>query len=158
MRLFGPFVVLMLVEIALFITLGGWMGLWLSLAVIFGTAFLGAVLLRGQSQRMALDLRAAMARMSSPLSPMAHHALILFAGILLILPGFLGDTIGLLLLIPPLRRELIALLARYVPQPPRDGFGTHPGARPDVVIDAEFIELDDTAAPPRSGPSGWTRH
>ena len=80
-------------------------------------------------------------------------------GGLLILPGFLGDTIGLLLLIPPVRRLITDAIARRVQVTER--FGVRQG--PDVVIDGEFIELDpnDGSESPRgndSRPSGWTRH
>ena len=60
MRRFGPFIVLILIEIALFITLGGAIGLLPSLAVIFGTGVLGVAVMRRQGRRAALDLRAAL--------------------------------------------------------------------------------------------------
>ena len=87
------------------------------------------------------------------------QALLILAGGLLILPGFLGDTIGLLLLIPPVRRLITDAIARRVQVTER--FGVRQG--PDVVIDGEFIELDpnDGSESPRgndSRPSGWTRH
>ena len=152
MRLFGPMIVLMLVEIALFITLGGAIGLLASLAVILGTAVLGGALLRRTGASMAMDMRAAMA--GAPMPGMAgDHGLRMLAAVLLILPGFLGDMLGGLLLIGPLRRWIVGkLAARMRPAP---GFGVKSGR--DLVIDAEFIELPPEEMPPR-GPSGWTRH
>jgi UPF0716 protein FxsA len=47
-----------------------------------------------------------------PLSPIAHQALIGVAAVLLILPGFLTDALGLLFLVPPVRTLLIGVLAR----------------------------------------------
>lgn len=152
MRLFGPMIVLMLVEIALFITVGGTIGLLASLAIIFGSGLLGAGILRQTGASMAVEMRAAMSRGSLP-GMAGDHGLRMLAGLLLILPGFLGDILGGLLLIGPLRRWIAAkATARLQPAP---GFGVRQG--PDVVIDAEFIELDPSEAPPR-GPSGWTRH
>ena len=155
MRLFTPIILLMLVEIALFITLGGWMGLALSLLVIFGTALLGVGILRATGQRAAGDLRAAMAGIGQPEVAAGNHALRMFAGLLLILPGFLGDLLGLLLLLPQVRALIRRAVLRRVQV--HRGFGVQPG--PNVVIDAEFIELDpnEPQQPPR-GPSGWTRH
>ena len=84
---------------------------------------------------------------------------------LLILPGFLTDALGLLLLLPPVRALVILWAARRV----GDGIRAHtarnttprdrgPG-HPDMIIDAEYIELDeDTRRPPSGPPSGWTRH
>lgn len=157
MRLFGPMIVLMLVEIALFITLGGAIGLLASLAVILGSGVLGAAILRRSGARMAVDVRAAMA--GAAVRGMAgDHGLRMLAGLLLILPGFLGDMLGAMLLIGPLRRWIAAKAAARM-RPVATGFGVQNG--PDVVIDAEFIELDPNEAPPRGAsgrPSGWTQH
>lgn len=152
MRLFGPMIVLILVEIALFITLGGAIGLLASLAIILGTGVLGAAILRQTGASMAVELRSAMGGGVIP-SMAGDHGLRMLAGLLLILPGFLGDMFGGLLLIGPLRRWIAAKATKHLK--PAPGFGVQQG--PDVVIDAEFIELDPSEAPPR-GPSGWTRH
>ena len=60
-------------------------------------------------------------------------ALLLIAGLMLLLPGFITDALGFLLLIPPLRRRLILRFVRAVPVHPRPGQG--PGPR---VIEGEF--------------------
>lgn len=159
MRLFGPIIALVLVEIALFVTLGGQIGLLASLAVIFGTALLGGMVLRRGGERAAGEFRAAMAGIGKPEIAVGDHALVMLAGVLLVLPGFLGDTVGLLLLLPPLR-ALIGRGARGRIKTAQT-FGVRPG--PDVVIDGEFIELDPAEAPPpgqsqgRSRKSGWTQ-
>lgn len=156
MRLFGPMIALILIEIALFVTVGGRIGLLASLAVIFGTAALGGLVLRRAGARAAGEFRAAMAGIGKPEIAVGDHALIMLAGVLLILPGFLGDTLGLLLLLPPIR-ALIGRGARSRIRTAQD-FGVRQG--PDVVIDGEFIELEPKEkpgpAPPRN--SGWTRH
>lgn len=156
MRLFAPILVLTLIEIALFITVGGWLGLGLSLLVILGTAVLGSALLRLQGRRMALDLRQAMNGIGDPLSPMAQNGLVMIAAVLLILPGFLGDALGLLLLLPPIRHMIISMVGRRVQvRRPR----MHDTHRHGVVIDADFVELDaDTPPGPQPGRrSGWTQ-
>ena len=160
MRLFGLLVAIMLIEIALFVTVGGRIGLLASLAVIFGTALLGGAVIRTSGERTAAQFRATMAGIGEPRGgAIGDQALLILAGGLLILPGFLGDTIGLLLLIPPVRRLISDAIARRVQVTER--FGVRQG--PDVVIDGEFIELDpnDGSESPRgndSRPSGWTRH
>lgn len=146
-----------LIEIALFVTLGGALGLWLTLAIVLGTGVLGISLLQRLGLRSADRLRAEMGRMRDPLGQAGDSALLALAALLLILPGFLTDILGALLLIPPLRRLIIAQLVT------RMGFvsmrSDQPARRSDgIVIDGDFVEVerDDT---PRSGPpSGWTRH
>jgi UPF0716 protein FxsA len=150
-----------LAEIALFILVGGWIGLWPTLGLTVASTLAGGWILRTQGLRTAAGLRGAMDRLADPTGPMAHGAMILLAGVLLILPGFLSDTVALALLVPPVRRLILARLAGRVTVRTTSGFRRDPH-RPDV-IDGEFHEItaeDRIAAPPRRDgpPSGWTRH
>ncbi len=109
-----------LVEIGLFVTLGARLGLWLTLAWVLLTGVVGVLILRSLSVSGAIrgredfveGFRGQMAE--DPLSPIAHQALLGVAGLLLILPGFFTDALGLLLLVPPVRGMLIRLLASRV--------------------------------------------
>lgn len=144
MPILVAFLLLPLVEIALFVLVGGWIGLWPTLALVVGTTIGGALLLRSLGRRAVEDLRRGTGRGMAP----GDLALKAMAGMLLILPGFLTDTCGLLLLVPPLRRALVAALAARVtvarPEPQRPA---------DIVIEGEFHHVD-----PQAPPSGWTRH
>lgn len=150
-----------LIEIALFVVVGGAIGLWLTLAVVIGTGIGGVVLLQRLGLRNAERLRNEMGRMRDPLGAAGDGVLKALAALLLILPGFLTDFLGLILLFPPVRAVLVSALAQ------RMGVASmrsdQPARRSDgIVIDGEFVEVEDpepTAAPPRSArPSGWTRH
>ena len=148
-----------LIEIGLFVEIGGRLGLWPVLGLVLGTAALGIAVLRAQSARAQFGLRQAMEGFGNPAAPLAEEALILVAGGLLILPGLFADALGLLLLLPPLRRLLIARLSRRVVVQ-RFGMASQ-AARPDPaepgVIDGEFQEIDPKN-PSIRGTSGWTRH
>lgn len=157
MPVFLAFLLWPLVEIALFVTLGGALGLWLTLAVVIGTGILGIWLLRRLGFRSAERLRAEMDRMRDPLGAAGDSALLALAALLLILPGFLTDFLGALLLIAPFRRLLVAQLAARV------GFvsmrSDQPARRSDgIVIDGEFVEVDPPEPRTPTPPSGWTRH
>ena len=146
-----------LIEIALFVTVGGAIGLWLTLLVVLGTGVGGVALLRNQGLRSAERLRAEMGRMRDPVGTAGDSALLALAAILLILPGFLTDILGLLLLLPPLRKALVAQVAR------RMGVSSmrsdQPARRSDgIVIDGEFVEVDPDPAQRPGPPSVWTRH
>lgn len=159
MRLFGPVIVLILVEIALFVTIGGRIGLLGSLAVIFGSAALGIVVLRGMGTRMAATMQSAVASARRGAGVQVGEQLLLaLAGAMLVMPGFLGDALGLVLLVPAVRRAIVAAVARRMPAAEVHEFEMHSRRRSDVVIDGEFIEIDPDAPPlPRQGRSGWTR-
>ncbi|MBP6738079.1 MAG: FxsA family protein [Rhodobacteraceae bacterium] len=141
----AAFLVLPLVEIALFVVVGGWIGLWSTLAVVIGSGILGVTLLRRMGAPSLGVVRGDL------LSPLAERALLAVAAMLLILPGFLTDTLGLILLLPAVRRLVVAQLAARLRQ-------TGAGRRADeTVIDGEFYEIEPETRELRP-PSGWTRH
>jgi UPF0716 protein FxsA len=101
-----------LVEIGLFVTLGAKLGLWLTLGWVLLTGVVGVLLLKG----MAVGGRATLQRgfqegLHDPLSPLARQALVGVAAVLLILPGFFTDALGLLLLLPPVQALIIKGMA-----------------------------------------------
>lgn len=160
MWLFALFVAVPMIEIALFIKVGGLIGFWPTMAMVLLSAVLGSALMRSQGRQVLEELRGTMDRMRNPLSPLAHGALIMLGGVLLLTPGFFTDAMGLLLLLPPVRRMVIAYLGNRVQV--QSNF-THEAdysqerrRRPDV-IDGEFIALD-REGPQKPGNSGWTRH
>lgn len=146
-----------LIEIALFVTVGGAIGLWATLGIVIGTGVLGVWLIRRQGMKAGEGLRQAMAARRDPGARLAETVLAMGSGLLLILPGFLTDGLGLLLLIPAVRRWAAAALARRAGSSARVVW-TEPAAQrsgPDV-IDGTWEELppDERQRP----PSGWTRH
>jgi UPF0716 protein FxsA len=161
MWVFALFLSVPLIEIALFVTVGGWLTLWPTLAVVVGTGFLGVFILRQQGLRAVSDMQSAMQNMQNPLSPMANSAMIMMAGILLILPGFLTDTLGLLLLLPPVRHWVISHLAGkmgvFSTVGPGPDWRNGPQAQyDDEAIDAEYSEIDPER-PSLRGNSRWTQ-
>lgn len=156
--------VLPLIEIGLFVTVGAWLGLWATLAIVLASALLGASVIRRQGVVTMLDLRAALQSRRDPAPAMADGALSLLAGALLILPGFFTSAAGLLLLIPGLRalvtswagRKMRAQAAFYHSGYEAEGFEPRRGPEPDT-IDGDFFEIDPSKRPTHR-PSGWTRH
>ncbi len=103
-----------LIEIALFIEIGGLIGLWPTLAIVVATAIVGGILLRAQGYAALAALRRRLDRGGDPSGPLAHGALILVAGVLMLTPGFFTDTVGFLLLVPPVRSAVIRGLGRRI--------------------------------------------
>lgn len=146
-----------LIEIGLFVTLGGAIGLWPTLAWVLLSAGLGLFVLRRVATDGVLTLRQDITAMGDPLSPLAQRAMLVMAGILLLLPGFLTDVLGLLLLLKPVRTLLIGLAARRMKIVPMRGSARPP--KQTDVIEGDWREVDDASpAPRRDKPSGWTQH
>ena len=151
MRLFLLFLLVPLIEIALFIQVGGLIGLFPTLAIVILTAVAGTFLIRSQGSAVMAQLRGTMEDMRDPSEPLAHGAMVLFAGALLLTPGFFTDALGLSLMVPGVRGRIFNFVRqRVVVQEFKYGQSDRPR---DTVIDAEYEDLDQP-----SGPSGWTRH
>lgn len=155
MRLFLLFLLVPLIEIALFIQIGGLIGLFPTLAIVIITAVLGTFLVRSQGLAVINQVRGSFEELNDPTEPLAHGAMILFSGALLLTPGFFTDAVGFALLVPGIRSGVYrAVRSRINVQSFEYGARTNP-PQDDGVIDAEYEDLD---APHPKGPSGWTRH
>jgi UPF0716 protein FxsA len=140
-----------IIEIGLFIQLGGFLGLWPTLAIVVATALLGSALLRTQGLSTLEELKRTAETGQSPAGPMANGALILVAGLLLLTPGFFTDSFGFILMIPPFRRLLIQWIATRAQM--KIYAGAANSQQPPDIIDGEFEIIDDDEA----GDSGWTK-
>ena len=160
MWLFALFVAVPLIEIALFIQIGGLIGLWPTLAIVVLTAFAGTYLVRSQGAQALAGLRQSMETLHDPSEPLAHGAMILFSGALLLAPGFFTDGVGFLLLVPGVRRWVIQRVKERV-RVQQFQYGTARPRQDPTVIDGEFEDLETQPTQPKdpnSPPSGWTRH
>ncbi|HCP81214.1 MAG TPA: exlusion protein FxsA [Octadecabacter sp.] len=150
-----------LLEITLFIQIGGVIGPGWTITIVIATAILGAWMVRSQGTRAMLDLRTSFSSLQDPTEPLAHGAMILFSGALLLTPGFFTDFIGFALLIPGVRTGLYKYLRSRMNvqsfQMGSNSYQTHRSNPNDRVIDGEFEEIDPNN-PPNDGPSGWTKH
>jgi len=162
MWLLAVFVAVPLIEIALFIQIGGLIGLWPTLAVVVLTAIIGVSLVRAQGLLAMGQLRTSLVELHDPTEPLAHGAMILLAGALLLTPGFFTDSIGFALLVPGVRSAAYRVLRDRVRMHSFEigsaGRGTH-GRKPpeDTTVDGEFEDVTPKS-PPNQRSSGWTRH
>ncbi len=166
MWLFFIFIAVPIIEIALFIQLGGAIGLWATLGIVVLTAMIGTYLVREQGRQALGNLRTSFSELNDPSEPLAHGAMILFAGALLLTPGFFTDAVGFALLIPAFRSAAFRYIkARVNVQSfQMGGQQSHYRQTRDDVIDTEYheVEPDEDTPPhvknPTHHPSGWTKH
>ena len=163
MWLLAAFIAVPLIEIALFIQVGGAIGLWPTLLIVVVTAILGTSLLRSQGALALGEIKHSINQFRDPSEPLANGAMILFAGALLLTPGFFTDACGFALLIPGVRKRLFKEVSKRVRV---ETFSNQPGGDPRAqrtrrpggdVIDADYNEVDIKEPDPKRGPSGWTR-
>lgn len=152
-----PFVLLIvpLMEIAVFVVIGGQIGVFPTLALVVVTAISGAILLRVQGFGLMTRIRADLEANRVPARELVHGVMILIAGALLLTPGFVTDTCGLLLFVPPIRDAVWAFFRSRVsvvgpggdpfrePRPGSDGAGG-----PTIDLDADdFVREPDPDSP-----------
>jgi UPF0716 protein FxsA len=162
------FIAIPLIEIALFIQVGGVIGLGWTLAIVLATAVIGSWLVRQQGAMALRQLQQSFHALGDPTEPLAHGAMILLSGALLLTPGFFTDALGFALLIPPVRqwvlrklRERVTVQSFTMGTASEERFAPRPPEMDGDVIDGEFSDVTGDKRPTHSsgrGPSGWTKH
>ena len=113
MRLsFLPFLLLILpiVEISVFIAIGDRIGIFYTVMMILVTAIIGSILLRIEGFRILGQIQKDIAAGKMPAKELFDGVMILIAGVLLLTPGFVTDSIGFLLFIPTIRTAMRAFV------------------------------------------------
>lgn len=102
------------IEISLFIQVSHVLGVLLTLILVIFTSALGMSLVRNQGFKNLLLMQQRMAAGENPAAEMIKTVSLIIAGLLLVLPGFFTDFLGLLLLLPPVQRHLTVKLMPYL--------------------------------------------
>ena len=139
------FILMPLIEIAVFVIVGGEIGALATVGLVIATTILGAILLRIQGFGILNRLRETMEQGGRPGRELVHGFMVMIAGVLLFLPGFVTDAIGLVLFIPAIRdfawRFLASRIVVVTPGGPR-GDQRQGGGR---TIDLGADEYDEEA-------------
>lgn len=108
------FAAITLIEIALFILIGQAIGVLPTLLGTILMALLGAAIIRRQGLSLLAEVRNTMGQGRLPARSLGDAMLISIAGVLLMIPGYFTDAIGLLLLIPLVRTGIYRFIGRRV--------------------------------------------
>lgn len=156
------FVAIPLIEIAILIKVGQVIGVLPTVLIVIGTAILGLSVLRVQGFSVLARASRAVAAGQTPVEPVVDGAFLMVASMLLITPGLLADAIGLMLLVPFLRRIIARWLVGGVirssnlhvmvfgDEPPRQAdeqSRRKSEAEDGTIIDGEFKRIDDPEPP-----------
>ncbi len=127
------------VEIATFIQFGSFLGTFNTIVLIFLTALIGVYLVRLQGISTILNIQKDIVSGNAPIENIVGGLLILLSGLLLLVPGFVTDSIGFLGLIPFTRKIFANLLIKRF----KGQYGVKPQEQNDNIIDAEYIEVNN---------------
>lgn len=139
------FVAAPLLELYVLIEVGSEIGALSTILVSVITAIVGGTLVRIQGMSVLFRVREAMDRGEAPALEMMEGAVLMLAGLLLLLPGFITDALGFLALLPPFRKYfIIGMLKRsgvFQPVDNEQHSSRQPG--PQRTIEGEFHRHDD---------------
>jgi UPF0716 protein FxsA len=121
------------IEIYLFIKLGSQIGAFNTILLIFVTAFFGIVYARYEGFNTLRSGMSQMVKNELPVYEIISGAALAFAALLLILPGFATDFIGILIIFPPTRK----LIFKKVSNKQR------PINKKQNFINGEFEDIED---------------
>ena len=144
------FLAFILAEIAGLIVVGEAIGVLATLALILFAMIAGSILLRRQGFATLAKVRADLAAGKAPAEPLAEGAVLTLASLLIMVPGFLSDLLGVALFVPPVRAALWRALRHRSQIRPLQQVAA--SAAPPKVVDLEPSEYG--AARPR-GESPW---
>ena len=139
-KLFLLFLIVPTVEIYFLIEIGSQLGAAFTIAMIILTAIIGAGLVRFQGVTTLARAQGELLQKRMPTMEVIEGAMILLAGVLLLIPGFFTDAVGFILLISPLRQLLVRrfLKSKVVNTSPT----ASTKSSNDRIIDIDYKDLD----------------
>jgi UPF0716 protein FxsA len=170
--LFLIFIAVPLIEIAILIKVGQWIGFWWTFLIVILTAIAGTYVIHTQGLQVMRRAMDSVSKGQAPIAPIVDGSFLMIAGALLLAPGLLTDLAGLLLLIPIIRdrvsrwslKKLLTVgkfnhqtfdanphNAKHPPKSPdANASGQHPEG---PIIEGEFERIDErTVDPKRQNP------
>jgi len=140
-------------EIAVFIEVGQKIGLGVTLVIVIATAFMGTALLRHQGFSVLTKAQTSLRENRFPLNELFDGLCLLFAGALLLTPGFVTDSLGFLLFVPPFRSLVRAWATKSLAR--RGHFSATSSASPDgpmgeagpTIINGDFTDITSNGQP-----------
>jgi len=155
------FLVVPLLEIYGFITIGSFIGIWPTIGIVILTAIAGSLLLRHQGMNALFQAQEKLQKGAFPVDQMIDGVCLGFAGALLLTPGFFTDFFGFLLFIPVFRHWFAYFVFEKIIKPrttiftnmdydetPRDPSDnkTEPfsqdGVKEGPIIDVDYKNID----------------
>lgn len=144
MRVFGfiIFFIYAYFELSFFIKVADSIGVFLALIGIIATSIIGFSLIKKQGLNNLSIMQQKIANNQNPKDEIIKSVSLLFAGFLLLIPGFLTDMLGGILLIPRVQDYIVRFIVKKFPFKVRS-FSSSNNTQLNDVIEGEFERKDD---------------
>ena len=150
------FIAVPILEIGIFIEVGGRLGTWPTVGLVVLTAIVGTWLIRLQGFAVLARAQASLEQETLPVQEIFDGLCLLLAGALLLTPGFMTDAVGFALLVPAVRRTAGRWIWRAMRA--RGEFhirmrgATRRGPTDENVVEAEYYEVNASTDEPTERP------
>nr|WP_263450478.1 FxsA family protein [Klebsiella michiganensis] len=131
------------IEISIFIQVAHVLGVLLTLILVIFSSVVGISLVKNQGFKNLMLMQQKMAAGESPAAEMIKSVSLIIAGLLLLLPGFFTDFLGLLLLLPPVQKHLTLKLMPHLRFSRMPGGGFSAGKGGGDTFEGEYQRKDD---------------
>jgi UPF0716 protein FxsA len=101
-------------EVAAFVVVAEHVGILLAVILVLGISAAGPALVRRAGTGVVNHARERIRRGETPDREVLDGVVLLLGGVLVCIPGFIGDAVGLLLLLGPVRHAVIRLIGRHL--------------------------------------------
>lgn len=120
-KIIGVFIAAILVEIAIFIVVGKVLGVFNTLLFIIVTSLIGVLVVKKQGIQSVHNLQNSLSEKKPPGLAIIEMFLIFVGGVLLVIPGFLSDLVGLSLIIPLTRKLYMPVIFYWLRKKLKNG-------------------------------------
>ena len=142
----AAFIAIPIAEIAVFFEVGSQWGLWPAIGAVFATAVSGSILIRHQGVAVLRGFQDEVAAGRFPARQVFDGLCLLITGTLLLLPGFITDAVGFILLVPVIRHFVMSNLTSRI-QAHTSGMSDATAHPERQTINGEFADITDHSSP-----------
>ncbi len=150
------FIVIPFTELMILLEVGAALGVWPTLGIIILTAMIGYHLFRYQGLKTWRQVESQLAQGEMPTQSVLEGVVILLAGALMITPGLITDTIGLICLLPFSRKWVLAIVKKrfkskvsvhsaHYNYHREEHYSSSSSGNEGRTVDGEFTDLDQDA-------------
>ena len=111
--IFLAFIIIPIIEIIIFITIGSSIGILNTIAIILTTALVGIFLVRRQGIKLLFDAQRNLSQGVMPTAEIKGVIFLLISGLLLITPGFFTDCFGFAVFLKPVQNLIATQAKKY---------------------------------------------
>lgn len=152
-----------ILEISVFVEVGGEIGALNTAILTILTAIAGMALLRHQGLSVLLKAQSNINAGKSPVNEILSGVMLALAGLFLLIPGFVTDTVGFLLFLTPLRNLIAGQLAKNSAFASTGGgaFHQNPQKGRSPIIEGEYSVVDEAENDQIGAPnevSPWSKN